>query len=143
MKHFFKPTLSLLIGAMSFMVSSCGDDNDKDSVIPDEPSTSAIVGKWQKYGRVEADGSLSGGDPDEYWIFNSDGSFINEDSGEITTSGTYSIEGNKLTIMSRQVDGDFEEENLTGTFKIEGKYMDYNFTEIGDDDYTTYRFLKQ
>lgn len=48
-----------------------------------------------------------------------------------------------MTIMSRQPGSEGEEENFTGTFTIEGRYMDYTFTEIGDDDYITYRFLKQ
>lgn len=119
-------------------VSSCGDDE------PDNMPTQKkeIVGKWQKYGRVAEDGSLSGGDPDEFWIFGADGSFVNEDSGNLTAQGTYTVEGNVLTIMSCEIGGG-KEENFTGTFTIEGRYMDYTFTEIGDDDFTTYRFLKQ
>lgn len=141
MKHFIKSFAYLTIGALCYMATSCGDD--QDSPEPSDAMKKAIVGKWQKYARVEDDGSLSGGDPDEFWIFNSDGSFINEDSGTITTTGTYQVEGKTLTIMSRGTDGNHDEENFTGTFKIEGKYMDYTFTEIGDNDITTYRFLKQ
>ena len=126
-----------MIAAMSVSFVSCGNDEDK----PDTPpiGKQSVVGKWQKYARVENDGSLSGGDPDEFWIFNANGSFRNEDSGNITATGTYTVDGDSLTIMSRGS----REENFTGTFKIDGLYMDYTFTEIGDDDYTTYRFLKQ
>lgn len=141
MKQFFKTAAWLLIATFCVTVSSCGDDDD-DVYVPGADSSS-IVGKWQKFATVESDGSLSGGDPDEFWIFNCDGSFVNEDGGNVTTRGTYTVDGSTLTIMSREVDGDLEEENFTGTFKIDGKYMDYTFTEIGDDDYRTYRFLKQ
>ena len=144
MKRLNKTAFWLIIGAMSCFAAACGDDKD-DNNGPKNPEGAAkeIVGRWQKYALVETNGSLSGGDPDEFWIFNSDGSFINEDSGEITTKGTYVVEGNTLTIMSQEVDGDLEEENFTGTFKIDGQYMDYTFTEIGDEDFITYRFLKQ
>ena len=141
MKHLFKFMTCLTIGALCCGATSCGDDKD----LPDSPDAGnkEILGKWQKYATVEDDGSLSGGDPDEFWIFNADGSFINEDGGAVTTTGTYKVEGNTLTILSKEIDGDREEENFTGTFRIEGKYMDYTFTEIGYNDFTTYRFLKQ
>lgn len=141
MKHFFKFMTCLTIGLFCSVAISCGDDKDSPE-FPDV-TNKEIVGKWQKFARVEADGSLSGGDPDEFWIFNADGSFVNEDSGAVTTTGMFHIEGNTLTIFSKEMDGDRQEENFTGTFSIEGKYMDYTFTEIGDNDFTTYRFLKQ
>lgn len=141
MKHFLKLMACLTIGAFCSMAISCGDDQDSPG--SSEEMNKTILGKWQKYARLEADGSLSGGDPDEFWIFNTDGSFENEDGGEVTAIGTYKVDGNTLTIMSRETDGDRNEENFTGTFKIEGKYMDYTFTEIGDNEFTTYRFLKQ
>lgn len=122
------------------MPASCGEDNDAPYSGGAEKE---IVGKWQKYAVVENDGSLSGGDPDEFWIFNADGSFVNEDSGEITAKGNYIIDGHNLTITSREIDGDREEENFTGTFKIEGLYMDYTFTETGKGNFITFRFLKQ
>ena len=141
MKRFFNPTVWLMISLFCTMATSCGKDKDEPGA-PDAEESS-IVGKWQKYAKVASDGSLSGGDPDEFWIFNKDGGFVNEDSGAVTTRGTYTVEGNTLTIISREIDGDRKDENFTGTFKIEGQYMDYTFTEIGDDDFITYRFLKQ
>lgn len=141
MKNLFKPTLFLMMAAISCMAVSCKDEKEEPQKTGD--ANKEIVGKWQKYGTVESDGSLSGGDPDEFWIFNSDGSFVNEDSGEITTRGSYSVEGNTLTILSREPGSEGKEENFTGTFKIDGQYMDYTFTEIGENDFTTYRFLKQ
>lgn len=140
MRKSLKSTAWLIISVFSCMAVSCGEE--KDGPDSSDSPKSLIVGRWQKYATVENDGSLQGGDPDEFWIFNSDGSFENEDSGEIVTRGSYSIEKNILTIMSREVGGDREEENFTGTFEIEGKYMDYTFTEIGKDDFVTYRFLK-
>ena len=141
MKQMFKSAICLMMGVIGCLVTSCGDDNDN----PQNPGAGnrEIEGKWQKYGTVETDGSLSEGDPDEFWIFYSDGIFVNEDSGNLTTKGTYTVEGDKLTIMSKEVDGDGQEENFTGTFQIDGSFMDYTFTEIGKNDYTTYRFLKQ
>lgn len=141
MKQMFKSAICLILGVIGCLAPSCGDV--KDNPQNPEMGNTEIVGKWQKYGTVQTDGSLSGGDPDEFWIFNSDGSFVNEDGGDITTNGTYTVDGDKLTIISREVDGDGQEENFTGTFQIDGSFMDYTFTEIGKNDYTTYRFLKQ
>ena len=141
MKRFLNPTVWLMMSLFCTLPTSCGEDKDEPGT-PDAQESS-IVGKWQKYAMVAADGSLSDGDPDEFWIFNKDGGFVNEDSGAITARGTYTVEGSTLTIISREVDGDRRDENFTGTFKIEGQYMDYTFTEIGDDDFITYRFLKQ
>lgn len=139
MRQQFRSFSFLIIGAMGFMAISCGDDKDSPQISTDNE----LAGKWQKYATVEADGSLSEGDTDEFWIFYSDGSFVNEDGGEITTKGTYTVSDNTLTIMSREVDGDRDEENFTGTFNIYDKFMDYTFTEIGYNNYTTLRFLKQ
>ena len=141
MKRFLNPTVWLIMSLFCTIPTACGEDKDEPGT-PDAQESS-IVGKWQKYAMVAADGSLSEGDPDEFWIFNKDGGFVNEDSGAITTRGTYTVEGSILTIISKEVDGDRRDENFTGTFKIEGQYMDYTFTEIGDDDFITYRFLKQ
>ena len=141
MKRFFNSNVWLIMSLFCTIPTACGEDKAEPGT-PDAQESS-IVGKWQKYAMVAADGSLSDGDLDEFWIFNSDGSFVNEDGGDITTNGTYTVDGDKLTIISREVDGDGQEENFTGTFQIDGRFMDYTFTEIGKNDYTTYRFLKQ
>lgn len=61
---------AMMLMTACLAVVSC--DNDDKPYSPSQQD-SAVVGKWQKYARVEEDGSLSGGDPDEFWIFEADG----------------------------------------------------------------------
>ena len=124
---------------LPFMLSACSDKDEENPI--DNPDS--IVGKWQKIGIVAPDGSVSGGDPDEFWIFEENGTFKNEDGGELTAIGNYDIRQNELTITSQEPWEGGEEENFTGTFTISNGYMDYYYTEIGENDYTTCRFKKQ
>lgn len=112
-----------LISAMlvcCFVLTSCGDDDDSGN-------DSSIVGKWQKYQRVNDDGSISEGDPDEFWVYNADGTFQNIDGGDICEVGTYTVSGNNLTISSHNVDDYNDSYTITGTFSITNNMMTYTF----------------
>ena len=123
-------------------VTSCDDKNENEPQAPEDNIIDyPIVGKWQKYQRINEDGSFSVGDLDEFWIFEEDGTFQNEDSGEICSIGDYTLNDNILTIHSLSTD-DNAPENFTGTVSIEANYMTYTYTVIGDDDYQSYRFKK-
>lgn len=118
-----------------FVLPACNNEDEPEK-------TNGVIGKWQKYQVMNDDGSFSEGDLDEFWIFNADGSFENEDSGNMTTIGNYSVEGNLLTIYSHSVDDQDEEENFSGTFVIENNFMTYSFTDLRDGEKSTIRFKK-
>lgn len=148
MKKFFKSGLfySLILFSIAVFTACEKDDNSQGSVSPGGGNTNpgSIVGKWQKYQSIQPDGEISSGDPDEFWIFNSDGSFQNEDGGAITTIGTYTTNGNDLLIESRSVDNPLDRENFAGTYSIDNGFMTYKFVEIGFESYgyITIKFKK-
>lgn len=135
-----KPLL-ISLPLLAIPAVSCGD-NEKDDE-PENPHPEAtVVGKWQKYQRVEDDGSLSSGDPDEFWIFEKDDKFAVEDGGSITDIGTYDINGKTLIITYQSVDEPEYTETLRGIYEIKDGYMNYQYTVVGEDDYVEYRFRK-
>lgn len=144
-RTFFSTTkrkLLIALPLLAFMTFSCNDNGkDNDPETP-KPDNAAIVGKWQKYQRVEDDGTLSSGDPDEFWLFEKDNSFQIEDGGEITDAGTYAIEGKTLIINVYNIDEPTEREELRGFYEIKDGYMNYQYTVVGENDYREYRFRK-
>ena len=131
-----------LIAVVLISLAGCGDKDDNEPPTPEEniPNFS-IVGKWQKYMRLNDDGNFTVGDLNEFWIFYNDGTFENEDNGEICAIGIYILKDNTLTIYSVSA-SDNEPENFTGTVSIEDNFMVYTFSEIGETDYSTYRFRR-
>lgn len=128
----------LVSASLTSSFVSC-DKNEENN----EPDNSiSVVGKWQKYQVIEEDGTISYGDSDEFWIYQSDGTFQNEDGGNITTVGTYKVEDNVLTIYSHDIEEVSKEENFTGTFSISNGSMTYKFTEMGYSETLTYIFKK-
>lgn len=128
---------------LAVMAISCGDNNKEDE--PDNPEPekiNAIVGKWQKYQRIQDDGSLTSADPNEFWIFEEDYNFTVIDSGDITDKGTYEINGMTLTISSYNVSEPDESEVIRGFYEIKDGYMNYQYTVVGEEDYVEYRFRK-
>lgn len=139
-----KRALLIVMPLLAIIAISCGDDNKKEDE-PENPQpdeTASIIGKWQKYQRVNDDGSLSSGDPDEFWIFEKNNDFSVEDGGEITDIGTYKIEGKTLTIKTYSVSNSTDFEELRGFFEFKDGYLHYQFTEVGENDYIEYRFRK-
>lgn len=129
-----KTSILMLVVLTAF--TACTED---DNTPGDDKS---VVGKWQKYEVLDDDGNFTEGDPDEFWIFNTDGSFINEDGGSVTATGYYNVEGSRLTIYSHSVDDPDEEENYSGDYLIDNIYMTYTFTDLADGEKSTIRFKK-
>lgn len=123
--------------SLIFILNSCSDDNE-----PESDSGESVVGRWQKYQVMDSNGDFSEGDLDEFWIFYADGSFKNEDSGSITTTGYYTVEGSMLNIFSHSTDDMEEEENFSGNYVIEDEYMTYTFTDLRDGEELTIRFKR-
>ena len=75
---YFRGGLMILI--LSLVFTSC---DKKDEMVEDEPNTNPknIIGKWQKSQVEYEDNTWGPGDLNEFWIFKSDGSYENEDSG--------------------------------------------------------------
>lgn len=119
-----------------YIMTSCGDDDD------DPNNVSAIVGKWQKYQRINDDGSISDGDPDEFWVYNADGTFQNIDGGDLCEEGTYSVSGNTLTITAHEVNYPEDSYIITGTFRIENGLMTYTYVYDDDPESDTLVFKK-
>lgn len=81
-------------------------------------------------------------DPDEFWIFEADGSFQNEDGGEITTIGTYKIEGNILNVYSHSIDYPDELENFSGVFYFIDCNLCYDYYNLLTGDKAKALFKK-
>lgn len=137
-----KRTLVATMPLLAFMAISCGDDKNEEPENPQPDESAAIVGKWQKYQRVLPDGTLTEGDPDEFWIFEKDNTFSIEDGGDITDEGTYKTEDKNLIIKTYSIDDPREREELRGFYEIKDGFMNYQYTVVGEDDYVEYRFRK-
>lgn len=85
---------------------------------------------------------MGAGDLDEFWIFEANGSFQNEDGGEITTVGTYEINGNNLSIYSHSVDNPNELENFSGEFSFSDGHMLYDYLDLETGDKSKILFKK-
>lgn len=137
-----KRTMLVTLPLVAFMSFSCGDDKEDEPENPKPEETVTIIGKWQKYQIVNDDGSLSGGDPDEFWIFEKNNNFSIEDGGEITDMGTYRVDGKMLIIKQYSVSDPNESEELRGVYEIKDGYMNYQFTVVGEGYSAEYRMRK-
>ena len=125
----------ILMFSLLLSFAACKDEDNPEN-------NRSVVGKWQKYQVLDEDGIFSEGDLDEFWILNTDGSFKNEDSGNITTIGYYTADGSQLNIYSHSIDDPDEEENYSGSYLIDNNYMTYSFTDMRDGEKSTIRFKK-
>ena len=125
----------ILMFSLLLSFTSCKDEDKPEH-------NKSVVGKWQKYQVLDEDGIFSAGDLDEFWILNIDGSFKNEDSGNISTIGYYTVDGSLLTIYSHSIDNPDEEENYSGSYVIDKNYMTYSFTDMRDGEKSTIRFKR-
>ena len=131
----------LMILMLSLMFASC---DKKEDVEEDEPNTNPknIIGRWQKSQMEYEDNTWGPGDLNEFWIFMSDGSFQNEDGGEITAVGTYKINGNILSIYSHSVDDPNELENFSGEFYFSNGHMFYDYYDLETGEESKVLFKK-
>ena len=136
---YFKGGLMILM--LSLIFASC---DKKEDVEEDEPNTNPknIIGRWQKSQMEYEDKTWGVGDLDEFWIFKSDGSFQNEDSGETTTVGTYKINGNILSIYSHSIDDPNELENFSGEFYFSNGHMFYDYYDLETGEESKVLFKK-
>ncbi|MCH5224195.1 MAG: hypothetical protein J1E82_09160 [Muribaculaceae bacterium] len=136
---YLKGGLMLLL--LSLMFVSC---DKKDDTRDDEPEANPenIIGRWQKFQVEIEDNIWEPGDPDEFWIFGPDGSFKNEDGGELTTIGTYQINGNILSIFSNSLDDPDETENYSGEFYFTNGNLIYDYYELETGEKSKVLFKK-
>ena len=133
--NFVKIQRWILMFSLLQIFTACKDEDNPEH-------NKSVVGKWQKYQVLDEDGNFSEGDLDEFWILNTDGSFKNEDGGNITTIGYYTADGSQLNIYSHSIDDPDEEENYSGSYVIDNNYMTYSFTEMRDGEKSTIRFKR-
>ena len=130
-----------MILMLSLMFASC---DKMDDVYEDEPNTNPknIIGRWQKSQMEYEDKTWGVVDLDEFWIFTSEGSFQNEDGGEITAVRTYKINGNILSIYSHSVDDPNELENFSGEFYFSNGHMFYDYYDLETGEVSKVLFKK-
>ena len=137
---YLKGALTLLL--ISLICISC----DKKDWTGDGPNTipKNIIGRWQKFQMEYGDNGWRPGDLDEFWIFKSDGSFQNEDGGEITTVGRYQINGNILSIYYHSTDKPYELEIFSGEFYFSNGHMYYDYynLETGEESKVLFKKMK-
>ena len=134
--------LSMLLVFSFLFTIGCGDDEATDETNP-------LVGVWNMTSVViESEGTTTLDASDEFsivLIFNEDGTFSNQGvfEGEShSESGTWSTSGNKLTVITEDV----EEGTVTDIwdYTVSGSSFSFTFTETEDGGtYTyTYNFTK-
>ena len=134
--------LSMLLVFSFLFTIGCGDDEATDETNP-------LVGVWNMTSVViESEGTTTLDASDEFsivLIFNEDGTFSNQGvfEGEShSESGTWSTSGNKLTVITEDV----EEGTVTDIwdYTLSGSSFSFTFTETEDGGtYTyTYNFTK-
>ena len=134
--------LSMLLVFSFLFTIGCGDDEATDETNP-------LVGVWNMTSVViESEGTTTLDASDEFsivLIFNEDGTFSNQGvfEGEShSESGTWSTSGNKLTVITEDVQEGTETE--IWDYTVSGSSFSFTFTENeGGYDFTyTYNFTK-
>ena len=134
--------LSMLLVFSFLFTIGCGDDDATDETNP-------LVGVWNMTSVViESEGTTTLDASDEFsivFIFNEDGTLSNQgvfDGESHSESGTWSTSGNKLTVITEDV----EEGTVTDIwdYTLSGSSFSFTFTETEDGGtYTyTYNFTK-
>ena len=134
--------LSMLLVFSFLFTIGCGDDEATDETNP-------LVGVWNMTSVViESEGTTTLDASDEFsivLIFNEDGTFSNQGvfEGEShSESGTWSTSGNKLTVITEDVEEGTETE--IWDYTVSGSSFSFTFTDNEDYyDFTyTYNFTK-
>ena len=134
--------LSMLLVFSFLFTIGCGDDEATDETNP-------LVGVWNMTSVViESEGTTTLDASDEFsivLIFNEDGTFSNQGvfEGEShSESGTWSTSGNKLTVITEDVQEGTETE--IWDYTLSGNSFSMTFTDTEDYyEYTyTYNFTK-
>ena len=134
--------LSMLLVFSFLFTIGCDDDEATDETNP-------LVGVWNMTSVViESEGTTTLDASDEFsivLIFNEDGTFSNQgvfDGESHSESGTWSTSGNKLTVITEDVQEGTETE--IWDYTVSESSFSFTFTETeGDYDFTyTYNFTK-
>ena len=134
--------LSMLLVFSFLFTIGCGDDEATDETNP-------LVGVWNMTSVViESEGTTTLDASDEFsivLIFNEDGTFSNQgvfDGESHSESGTWSTSGNKLTVITEDVQEGTETE--IWDYTVSGSSFSFTFTDTEDGyDFTyTYNFTK-
>ena len=133
--------LSMLLVFSFLFTIGCGDDEATDETNP-------LVGVWNMTSVViESEGTTTLDASDEFsivLIFNEDGTFSNQGvfEGEShSESGTWSTSGNKLTVITEDVQEGTETE--IWDYTVSGSSFSFTFTDKYNSDFTyTYNFTK-
>ena len=134
--------LSMLLVFSFLFTIGCGDDEATDETNP-------LVGVWNMTSVViESEGTTTLDASDEFsivLIFNEDGTFSNQgafDGESHSETGTWSTSGNKLTVITEDVEEGTETE--IWDYTVSGSSFSFTFTDNEDYyDFTyTYNFTK-
>lgn len=117
-----KKLVMLLFVAMTMTTVSCSKDDNKTTAV-DSP----IVGSWEMVGRADERNDYVG----TVWTFGKDGKWIIDDDYD---SGTYSVEGNVLTMYGDRYRSEPDDEhkemsdsNCKAHFSINGNSLTLSF----------------
>ena len=130
--------LSMLLVFSFLFTIGCGDDEATDETNP-------LVGVWNMTSVViESEGTTTLDASDEFsivLIFNEDGTFSNQGvfEGEShSESGTWSTSGNKLTVITEDVQEGTETE--IWDYTVSGSSFSFTFTDTEDGETWTYTY---
>ncbi len=97
MKKYLSILVAVMLAAMSFTLTSCGDDDNEDE--PENPEAASIIGRWNCTDvTMKSDFATEAGMQEGDFIqFNADGSCSYSEGG-ISYNAKYKKESNKVTI---------------------------------------------
>lgn len=108
MAKYLKLFMVALFAALTFTLTSCGDD--------DEPSVGNIVGTWKLTAGLSADYGIT-----QYVQFRADGTAtevdIDEDGTDVM-NGTWKLEGNLLTLINHDEEWDMDIPTVSTVEKV-------------------------
>jgi len=118
-----KFTLSMMVLTLVFGFMAC---SDKDEDLTGDKAKEALIGKWTFVSSTEDgenyDYEHECSSKKDYIEFQSNGTFrsiyYDDECSEEVDTGTYSVNGNKLTVKGR------DEGNNTFTFKLSGNELE-------------------
>lgn len=121
-----KFTLSMMVLTLVFGFMAC---SDKDEDLTGDKAKEALIGKWVTLSFADEEGiedyEHACSSKKDYVEFQSNGTmrsvYYEEDCSEEVETGTYSVNGDKLTIKGLEFD------SFTYTFKLSGNDLQLEF----------------
>lgn len=123
-----KFTLSMMVLTLVFGFMAC---SDKDEDLTGDKAKEVLIGKWTTVSITNEDGTYDYenecSSKKDYVEFQSNGTmrsvYYEEDCSEEVETGTYSVNGDKLTIKGLEFD------SFTYTFKLSGNDLQLEFED--------------